>query len=137
MIPMLAWIAKEAPRNQKATYFAVMAAFTNLALSASQLATKYLSRLFVVERGRYDELGVLMIVTMAIGLVLPVLRRYGRFSKAYKAGVQQGDLILEVNRQNVSSTGELKLLLAKYKNGDSVSLLVQRSNAGMMVLKMV
>jgi hypothetical protein len=73
MIPMLAWIAKEAPRNQKATYFAVMAAFTNLALSASQLGTKYLNRIFVVERGRYDELGVLMIVTMAIGLVLPVL----------------------------------------------------------------
>jgi serine protease Do len=57
-------------------------------------------------------------------------------SKAYKAGVQQGDLILEVNRQSVSSTGELKQLLAKYKGGDGVSLLVQRSNAGMMVLKM-
>jgi hypothetical protein len=73
MIPMLAWIAKEAPRNQKATYFAVMAAFTNLALSASQLGTKYLNRLFVVERGRYDELGLLMIATMTIGLVLPLL----------------------------------------------------------------
>ena len=73
MIPMLAWIAKEAPRSQKATYFAVMAAFTNLALSASQLGTKYLNRLFVVERGHYDQLGVLMIVTMAIGLGLPVL----------------------------------------------------------------
>jgi len=72
MIPMLAWIAKEAPRTQKATYFAVMAAFTNLALSASQLGTKYLNRLFVVERGRYDELGMLMIVTMILGLVLPV-----------------------------------------------------------------
>jgi serine protease Do len=58
-------------------------------------------------------------------------------SKAYKAGVQQGDLILEVNRQNVSSAGELKQLLAKHKGGDGVSLLVQRSNAGMMVLKMV
>ncbi|MGE5257389.1 MAG: hypothetical protein ACM3KE_11995 [Hyphomicrobiales bacterium] len=73
MIPMLAWIAKEAPRNQKATYFAVMAAFTNLALSASQLGTKYLNKLFVVERGRYDELGSLMIVTTILGLVLPAL----------------------------------------------------------------
>jgi hypothetical protein len=73
MIPMLAWIAKEAPRQQKATYFAVMAAFTNLALSASQLGTKYLNRIFVVERGHYDELGLLMIVTMAIGLTLPML----------------------------------------------------------------
>jgi hypothetical protein len=72
MIPMLAWIAKEAPQTQKATYFAVMAAFTNLALSASQLGTKYLNRLFVVERGRYDELGMLMIVTTILGLVLPV-----------------------------------------------------------------
>jgi hypothetical protein len=35
MVPMLAWIAREAPENQKATYFAVMAAFTNLALSAA------------------------------------------------------------------------------------------------------
>jgi serine protease Do len=58
-------------------------------------------------------------------------------SKAYNAGVQQGDLILEVNRQSVSSTSELKQLLAKYKGGDGISLLVQRSNAGMMVLKMV
>jgi serine protease Do len=57
-------------------------------------------------------------------------------SKAYKAGVQQGDLILEVNRQSVSSTGDLKQLLAKYKGGDGVSLLVQRSNSGMIVLKM-
>jgi len=57
-------------------------------------------------------------------------------SKAAKAGVQQGDLILEVNRQSVSSTGELKQLLAKHKGGDGVSLLVQRGNAGMMVLKM-
>jgi hypothetical protein len=72
MIPMLAWIAKEAPGHQKATYFAVMAAFTNLALSAGQLGTKYLNRLFVVERGRYDELGLLMTVTMILGLVLPV-----------------------------------------------------------------
>jgi len=72
MIPMLAWIAKEAPRAQKATYFAVMAAFTNLALSASQLGTKYLNRLFVVERGRYDELGMLMVVTTILGMVLPI-----------------------------------------------------------------
>jgi hypothetical protein len=72
MIPMLAWIAKEAPRHQKATYFAVMAAFTNLALSASQLGTKYLNRLFMVERGLYNELGMLMIVTTILGLVLPV-----------------------------------------------------------------
>jgi MFS family permease len=73
MIPMLAWIAKEAPKNQKATYFAVMAAFTNLALSASHLGTKYLNKIFIIERGRYDELGVLMITVSLITLMLPIM----------------------------------------------------------------
>ena len=72
MIPMLAWIAREAPNDQKATYFAVMAAFTNLALSASSLGTNYLNKLFVVQRGQYAELGPLMITAILIGLVIPV-----------------------------------------------------------------
>jgi MFS family permease len=73
MIPMLAWIAKEAPKNQKATYFAVMAAFTNLALSASNLGTKYLNHIFVIERGRYDELGILMITVALMSLIIPIM----------------------------------------------------------------
>jgi hypothetical protein len=73
MIPMLAWIAREAPRDQKATYFAVMAAFTNLALSASNLSTKYINRIYVIERGQYDELGRLMITVALLGLVLPII----------------------------------------------------------------
>lgn len=89
MIPMLAWIAKEAPNDQKATYFAVMAAFTNLALSASQLGTKYLNRIFVIERGHYDELGMLMVATALISLIIPIITvllfnpsRTGRTGKA-------------------------------------------------------
>jgi MFS family permease len=72
MIPMLAWIAREAPLAQKATYFAVMAAFTNLALSASSLGTNYLNEVFTIQRGQYGELGHLMITASIIGLVLPV-----------------------------------------------------------------
>jgi len=71
MVPMLAWIAREAPTDQKATYFAVMAAFTNLALSAANLGTKYLNQIFVVERGKYDELGGLMVTAAITGLILP------------------------------------------------------------------
>ena len=71
MIPMLAWIAKEAPADQKATYFAVMAAFTNLALSASNLGTRYLNRIFVIERSQYDELGGLMATVLLLGLLVP------------------------------------------------------------------
>ncbi len=72
MIPMLAWIAREAPQDRKATYFAVMAAFTNLALSASSLGTNYLNDVFVITRGGYGELGALIIVSTSIGLVIPV-----------------------------------------------------------------
>jgi serine protease Do len=67
------------------------------------------------------------------GVVVVGVRSDG---KAAKAGVQKGDLILEVNRQSVSSAGELKQLLAKHKGGDGVLLLVQRINAGIVVIKM-
>lgn len=84
MIPMLAWIANSAPANLKATFFAVMASFTNLALSFSQLGTKYLNELFVVTRevrdpttgtiqtpADYGQLGELFIAQLLLGLVLP------------------------------------------------------------------
>jgi len=73
MVPMLAWIAREAPADQKATYFAVMAAFTNLALSASNLLTSYFNRIFVIERGDFSELGYLMIAVMLTGLAVPIV----------------------------------------------------------------
>jgi hypothetical protein len=73
MIPMLAWIANSAPAHLKATFFAVMASFANLALAASQLGTVYINQVFAVERGDYSELGVLMIVATVIGLALPVI----------------------------------------------------------------
>jgi MFS family permease len=84
MVPMLAWIANSAPANLKATFFAVMASFTNLALSFGQLGTKYLNELFVVTRevkdaatgaiqtpADYSQLGSLLIVQVLLGLALP------------------------------------------------------------------
>ena len=86
MVPMLAWIANSAPDRLKATFFAVMASFTNLALSASQLGTKYLNQAYVVTRevkdrasgdikvpSDYGDLGMLMIFVTVIGLVVPFL----------------------------------------------------------------
>ncbi len=85
MIPMLAWIARSAPVNLKATYFAVMASFTNLALSASQLGTKYLNQIYTITRevrepngevkvaADYSQLGELMIVQTVIALLIPAL----------------------------------------------------------------
>jgi hypothetical protein len=86
MIPMLAWIANSAPPHLKATFFAVMASFTNLALSLSSLLTKYLNQFFTVNRevldplsgqtltpSDYSELGMLLVTVTGIGLLLPIL----------------------------------------------------------------
>jgi hypothetical protein len=84
MIPMLAWIANSAPPHLKATFFAVMASFTNLALSASQLGTKYLNQLYTVSRqvkgpggaivtpANYSEMGELLLTVLLIGLAVPL-----------------------------------------------------------------
>ncbi|MCK2089423.1 hypothetical protein MXC99_14720 [Thauera aromatica] len=85
MVPMLAWIANSAPPHLKATFFAVMASFTNLALSASQLGTKYLNQLYTIAReirdaasgaittpADYAELGPLLVTVSLLGLLLPL-----------------------------------------------------------------
>ncbi len=86
MVPMLAWIARNAPPDLKATFFAVMASFTNMALSASSLGTKYLNKVFLVTRAsvdpvtgaqisgaNYTELGQLLIVVGVITVAVPLL----------------------------------------------------------------
>ena len=89
MIPMLAWIAKNAPEHLKATFFAVMASFTNLALSAASLGTKYINQIFVVKRevkdpvtavvkstADYSQLGILLIVVTFIAVIIPLATIY-------------------------------------------------------------
>jgi hypothetical protein len=86
MIPMLAWIANSAPASLKATFFAVMASFTNLALSASTLGTKYVNQFYTVTRevsdratgvvtvpADYSELGSLMITVAALTFIVPLV----------------------------------------------------------------
>src|SRR5919106_1250629 len=85
MIPMLAWIARNAPAHLKATFFAVMASFTNLALAASSLLTKYLNQIFVIARevrdratgaieipADYSELGILLITVTLFTVLAPI-----------------------------------------------------------------
>ena len=61
-----------------------MASFTNLALSLSQLGTKYLNQVYIITRevrdpltnelqvaADYSQLGDLIIATIILGLVLP------------------------------------------------------------------
>ena len=85
MVPMLAWIAHSAPSQLKATFFAVMASFTNLSLALAQLLTKYLNDIWAVTRevkdpatgaikvaADYSQLGHLLVTATLLGLVLPL-----------------------------------------------------------------
>ena len=84
MIPILAWIAQSAPNHLKATFFAILASFTNLALSASNLGTKYLNQFFIITRevkndqgdvkipADYSELGILLIIICLLTLIVPI-----------------------------------------------------------------
>ena len=86
MIPLSAWIAKNAPVHLKATFFAIFASFTNLALSASALGTKYLNKIFIITRAvkdkvtdavlgtaDYSELGILLIIVTLLTLCAPII----------------------------------------------------------------
>ena len=66
-----------------------MASFTNLALSLSQLGTKYINQVFLITRevrdpvtgaitmqSDYGELGILLITVSTIGLLLPLAAIY-------------------------------------------------------------
>jgi hypothetical protein len=72
MVPLLALIAFYAPPGKRATWFALMASLMNLALVAGQLFTKYLNQVFVVGRGQYGELGLLLLCVVALGLIIPL-----------------------------------------------------------------
>ncbi len=86
MIPLLAWIADCAPEQLKATYFAVMTSFINLAVSMSQLLTKYVNQIFRVTRevrdpvtgvvqvpADYSQMGYLFIAVTAFSLIVPLI----------------------------------------------------------------
>jgi serine protease Do len=66
------------------------------------------------------------------GVLIVAVRPGG---KADQAGLQQGDIVKEVNRKPVRSVAELKAEYGKASSGESLPLLVKRANAGFMVVK--
>jgi serine protease Do len=57
-------------------------------------------------------------------------------SKADKAGVQQGDLVKEINRKPVTGMDDFRKQLNKVKKGDPIMLLLKRGQSGFIVAKM-
>ena len=57
-------------------------------------------------------------------------------SKADVAGIQQGDLIMEINHQTVADVKDFKNLIDQYRADDGMSLLIKRMNGGLLVINL-
>ncbi len=57
-------------------------------------------------------------------------------SQADAAGVQQGDLIIEINHKDIGSVKDFKALIDQPNKADGINLLVKRLNAGLMVIQL-
>lgn len=71
-VPLLAVVAVHAPRERRATWFAVIASLMSLAIVAGQLITKYLNTLFPIERGGYDHLPALVTSVVVLSAIMPL-----------------------------------------------------------------
>ncbi|MFV9876027.1 MAG: hypothetical protein AB8U25_06280 [Rickettsiales endosymbiont of Dermacentor nuttalli] len=72
MVPILALSTLYAPKYNKPTWFAITACWLNLALSGGTLIGKYLNKIFVIERGEYNQVGNLLIAKLIIGVTIPL-----------------------------------------------------------------
>ena len=57
-------------------------------------------------------------------------------SKADKAGIQQGDLIKELNRKPIANLKDFRKRLDRVKKGDTVRLLLKRGQSGFVAVKL-
>lgn len=63
-----------APKKNIATWFALVMSLMSLAyVSGGRIFTKYLSNLYPIERGNYENVGELMIVTSLINFLMPTI----------------------------------------------------------------
>ncbi|MBW1813119.1 MAG: PDZ domain-containing protein, partial [Deltaproteobacteria bacterium] len=56
-------------------------------------------------------------------------------SKAAEAGFQRGDIIIEINRETIKDINEYKKVIKKIKKGKEIAFLVERMNAGLIVIQ--
>lgn len=58
-------------------------------------------------------------------------------SKAESEGVLVGDIVKEINRTGINTVEEYNNTIKKYKNGESIELLIKRMGVGFLVVKLI
>jgi serine protease Do len=57
-------------------------------------------------------------------------------SQADEAGIRQGDLIIEINHQQVASVRDFEDLMDQGRKADGINLLVKHLNGGLAVINL-
>ncbi|MCJ7772916.1 MAG: PDZ domain-containing protein [Desulfobacterales bacterium] len=57
-------------------------------------------------------------------------------SKAAEAGFQRGDIIIEINRNSIKDINDYKKMIEKVKKGKQIAFLIERMNAGLIVIQL-
>lgn len=55
-------------------------------------------------------------------------------SKAEKAGILRGDVIIEINRKSIKNTNDFKSALTGVKKGETIAFLIKRTYSGLVVI---
>jgi len=58
-------------------------------------------------------------------------------SKGFEAGVQTGDVIKEINHQDIKTIKDYRSALGEIKKGETISLFVRRPKAGLVVIHLI
>jgi len=66
-----------------------------------------------------------------------IITKVEQGSKGELAGIQQGDLIKEINRRPVSTLNGYQKKMRKIKKGETIQLLIKRSRIGFIVVKII
>ena len=73
MIPLGVICAYYAPKEGRATWFALTASIMNLALVGANLLSKLIANIYVVERGKYENIPAMMISSTLLTLLIPTI----------------------------------------------------------------
>ncbi len=97
------------------------------------------------EKTEEDELGIQVSkltdetarrfnITDTEGIVVTDIKSGG---KGDQAGIQDGDIIKEINHKTIATIEDYKAALKNVKAGDTISMFIKRTNRGFLVVKLI
>lgn len=72
MVPVWAYFSAYAPKQRRFTWFAWVASMINLAMSAGEIISRYISIIFPNQKGDYTNIAGMVLTTIALDFLIPI-----------------------------------------------------------------